>query len=338
MKVTTVGIDVAKNIFQLHGVDADGKVAVQKRVTRAKLRETIAQLPPCLIGMEACGSAQYWAREFQRLGHMVKLISPQFVRPYVKGNKNDSRDAEAICEAVSRPHMRFVPLKTVESQDIQAIHRLRSRLIKERTALVNQIRGLLAERGIVIAQGITRLRNQLPVIVEDETNELTPLSREVLRELYEELVALDERVTRADAMVHRVFTQSTACQKLAQVEGIGPVVATALVAAVGNAQEFANGRHLAAWLGLVPRQSSTGGKERLLGISKRGDRYLRTLLIHGARATVHHARQKTDARSRWIVSLEQRRGKNIATVAIANKNARIAWALLTSNAEYRKAA
>jgi transposase len=176
------------------------------------------------------------------------------------------------------------------------------------------------------------------VIVEDANNALTPLGREVIRELYEELVALDDRVTRADAMVQRVFAQSAACQKLAQVEGIGPVVATALVAAVGNAREFANGRHLAAWLGLVPRQCSSGGKERLLGISKRGDRYLRALLVHGARATVHRARHKTDARSRWIVNLEQRRGKNIATVAIANKNARIAWALLTSGAEYRQAA
>jgi transposase len=338
MKVTTLGIDLAKSIFQLHGVNAHGKVALQKRVTRSKLLATVAQLPPCLIGMEACGSAQYWARELQQLGHTVKLISPQFVKPYVKGNKNDRRDAEAICEAVSRPHMRFVPLKNVESQDIQAIHRMRSRLIKERTALGNQIRGLLAERGIVMPQGITRLRKQLPVIVEDLNNALTPLGREVIRELYEEFVALDERVTRADNLVQRVFTQSAACQKLARVEGIGPVVATALVAAVGNAREFANGRHLAAWLGLVPRQCSSGGKERLLGISKRGDRYLRTLLIHGARATVHRAQHKTDARSRWIMSLEQRRGKNIATVAIANKNARIAWVLLTSDAEYRQAA
>jgi len=338
MNCTTLGIDVAKQVFQLHGVDERGHVVVQKRVSRGKLRETIAQLPACMIGMEACSSAQYWARELQQLGHTVKLISPQFVKPYVKGNKNDSRDAEAICEAVSRPHMRFVPLKTVESQDIQAIHRLRSRLIKERTALVNQIRGLLAERGIVIAQGIPRLRKQLPMILEDVEGALTPLSREVMRELYEELVALDERVIRADALVQRVFTQSAACQKLAKIEGIGPVIATALVAAVGKAQEFANGRHLAAWLGVVPRQYSTGGKERLLGISKRGDRYLRTLLIHGARATVHWARRKTDARSRWIMSLEQRRGKNIAAVAIANKNARIAWALLTTEAEYRQAA
>ena len=174
MNCTTLGIDVAKQVFQLHGVDERGQVVVQKRVTRAKFRETVAQLPPCLIGMEACGSAQYWAREFQQLGHTVKLISPQFVKPYVKGNKSDSRDAEAICEAVSRPHMRFVPLKTVESQDIQAIHRMRSRLVKDRTALGNQIRGLLAERGIVIAQGMTRLRQQLPLIVEDEANELTP--------------------------------------------------------------------------------------------------------------------------------------------------------------------
>jgi transposase len=334
----TLGIDLAKSIFQLHGVDAHGKVAVQKRVTRAKLRDTIAQLPPCLIGMEACGSAQYWAREFQQLGHTVKLISPQFVKPDGKGNKNDSRDAEAICEAVSRPNMRFVPLKTVESQDIQAIHRMRSRLIKGRTALVNQIRGLLAERGMVIAQGITRLRKQLPVLVEDQKNEWTPLSREVMRELYEQLVTLDEQIGRADHLVHRIFTESVACQKLAQVEGIGPVVATALVAAVGTAKEFTNGRHLAAWLGLVPRQHSSGGREQRLGISKRGDRYLRALLIPGARATVHRARRKTDARSRWIMSLEHRRGKNIATVAIANKNARSAWALLTSDAEYRKAA
>jgi len=243
-----------------------------------------------------------------------------------------------MCEAVSRPHMRFVPLKTVESHEIQAIHRMRSLLIKERTALVNQVRGLLAERGIVLAQGITRLRTQLPTIVEDLGNQLTPLSREVRRELYEQLGALDERIARADRMVQRVFAENTQCQKLACVEGIGPVSATALVAAVGNAQEFANGRQLAAWLGLVPRQCSSGGKERLLGISKRGDRYLRTLLIHGARATVHHARRKTDARSWWIMSLEQRRGKNIATVASANKNARLAWALLTSDAKYRKAA
>src|SRR5262245_27469249 len=236
MNGTTLGIDLAKQVFQLHGVDAHGQVVVQKRVARSKLRATIAQLPACVIGMEACGSAQYWAREFQKLGHTVKLISPQFVKPYVKGNKNDSRDAEAICEAVSRPNMRFVPLKTVESQDIQAIHRMRSRLIKERTALVNQIRGLLAEQGIVIAQGITRLRKQLPIIVEDLGNELTPLSREVMRDLYEQLVAFDERVTRADHLVRRVFHENPQCQQLAQIEGVGPVVATALLAAVGDAR------------------------------------------------------------------------------------------------------
>src|SRR5262245_34015095 len=226
MNGTTLGIDLAKQVFQLHGVDAHGQVVVQKRVARSKLRATIAQLPACLIGMEACSSAQYWAREFQQLGHTVKLISPQFVKPYVKGNKNDSRDAEAICEAVSRPHMRFVPLKTVESQDIQAIHRMRSRLIKDRTALVNQVRGLLAERGIIIAQGITRLRQQLPVIIEDRGNELTPLSREVMRELYDQMVGLDERIAHADRLVQRVFTDTAQCQKLAQIEGIGPVIAT----------------------------------------------------------------------------------------------------------------
>src|SRR5262245_47880409 len=242
MNCTTLGIDLAKTLFQLHGVEARGPVVVHKRVSRKTLRETVAQRPACLIGMEAWSSSQYWAREFQPLGHTVKLISPQFVKPYVKGNKNESRDAEAICEAVARPHMRFVLLKTVESQDIQALHRPRSRLITERTALVNQIRGLLAERGIVVVQGITQLRQQLPVIVEDLNDALTPLGRAVMRELYEELLALDERVTRAGAMVQRVFAHSAACQKLAQVEGIGPVVATALVAAVGNAQAFADGR------------------------------------------------------------------------------------------------
>jgi transposase len=278
MNCTTLGVDVAKNVFQLHGVDERGQVAMQKRVSRSKLLATVAQLPPGVIGMEACGSAQYWARELQQFGHTVKLISPQFVKPYVKGNKNDSRDAEAICEAVSRPHMRFVALKTVESQDIQALHRVRSRLIQERTAVVNQVRGLLAERGILIAQGIAKVRKQLPAIVEDVENRLTPLGREVMRDLYEHLVTLDQRSTRYDDHLQRLFPTHPQCQKLGKVEGIGPVVATALVAAVGDARVFANGRHVAAWLGLVPRQHSSGGKDRLLGISKRGDGYVRSLL------------------------------------------------------------
>jgi transposase len=290
------------------------------------------------MGREACGSAQYGAREFQQLGHTVKLISPQFVKPYVKGNKKDSRDAEAICEAGARPPMRFVPLKTVESQDIHALPRRRSRLSKERTALGNQGRGLLAERGIGIAQGLTRRRQQLPTSGEDEGNAWTPLSREVRPELSEQLVALAERLAHADPLGQRVFAEIVQCQKLAQGEGLGPVSATALGAAVGTAQEFANGRPRAACLGLVPRQGSSGGKERLRGSSQRGDRYLRTLLIHGARAPVPRARRKTAARSRWLVSLEPRRGKNLAPVASANKNARSAWARVTSEAEYRKAA
>ncbi len=334
MNVTTLGIDLAKSIFHLQGVNAHGKVAVQKRETRSKLLATVAQLSPCLIGMEACGSAQYWAREFQQLGHAVKLISPQFVKPSVKGNKNDSCDTEAICEAVSRPHMRFVPLKTVKSQDIQAIHRMRRRLIAERTALVNQIRGLLAERGIVIAQGITRLRQQLPTIVEDEENALTPLSREVMRELQAELVALDERIMRTDRMVQRVFAENAHCQKLAQVEGIGPVVATALMATIGNANAFQHGRQLAAGLGLVPRQHSTGGKPRLRGISKRGDIYLRTLLIHGARSVVHATARQTEPPTTWPKALRARRNPNIAAVALANKHARLVWALWAHAREY----
>jgi len=226
MKVTAIGLDLAKSVFQVHGVDEKGHVLLRRALRRAQVALFFSNLPPCLIGMEACSSAHWWARKLEAMGHTVRLMAPQFVKPYVKGNKNDSRDAEAICEAVSRPHMRLVPLKTVESQDIQALHRLRSRLIKERTALVNQVRGLLAERGIVLAQRITRLRQQLPMIVEDLDNELTPLGREMMRELYDQLVALDERIGRADHLVPRVFTENAQCQKLARVEGIGPVIAT----------------------------------------------------------------------------------------------------------------
>jgi transposase len=337
-QVATLGIDAAKNLFQLHGVDAHGKIVLKKRLVRHKVLAFVAGLAPCLIGLEASGSAHYWARELTKLGHTVQLISPQFVKPYVKGNKNDPNDAEAICEAVGRPHMRFVPIKSVDQQDMQALHRIRERQIKARTALVNQIRGLLAESGVVMPKGVAQVRQKLPFILEDAENGLTMLAREWLQALAAELPALDQRIQETNTRIQRVFENHEACQRLAQLEGVGPLTATALVAAVGEATTFKNGREFAAWLGLVPRQHSTGGKPLLLGISKRGDRYLRTLLIHGARATVHRARRKTDVRSRWIVSLEQRRGKNIAVVAIANKNARIAWALLTSEAEYRKAA
>jgi len=336
MKTTTLGIDVAKNIFQLHGVNERGKVVVTRRVTRGKFMEVMANLPPCLVGMEACIGANYWAREFEKLGHTVKLMSPKFVRPYVKTNKNDSRDAEGICEAVSRPTMRFVPIKTIEQQDIQALHRSRTLLMKNRTALINQIRGLLLEYGVVIGKSPGKVRRILPTLLEDEATALTPFAKETFGELYDQLVDLDERLEKIDGRLERFFDVHPVCQRIAAIPGIGPLTATALVAAIHDPKLFRNGRHLAAWFGLVPRQHSSGEKVSLGGISKRGNRYLRTLLIHGARAVISHVEKKKDGLSLWIKRLKERSGTAVAAVALANKNARVIWALLAHDDVYRK--
>jgi transposase len=337
MQITVVGIDLAKNVFQLHGVDNQGTVVVRKKLTRPKLLPFVAQLAPCRLGMEACQGAHYWARAMRKLGHDVRLVSPQFVTPYRKSQKNDPNDAAAICEAVSRPHMRFVPIKEVEHQDIQALHRARQLLIKQRTALCNQIRGLLSEYGIVVAQGVHRLRKSLPALLENVDNGLTLASRELFQELYQQLVWLDERIEVMESKILQVFTTTETCQRLADIEGIGPIIATALYAAVPQARVFKNGRHLAAWVGLVPRQHSTGGKSVLLGISKRGDRYLRALLIHGARAVVYRWKDQPNpwARAQWLQQLIARRGINCATVALANKMARVAWVLLSKGVRYQ---
>jgi len=336
MQVTVAGLDISKQVFQLHGVSAEGKVALRKRLRRSQMAAFMAQLPPCLIGIEAGAGAHYWARVLQQSGHEVKLISPQYVKPYVKGNKNDSNDAEAICEAVSRPNMRFVAVKSVEQQDLQMLHRVRERCIKARTALANQIRGLLSEYGIVLPIGIHRLRQALPGLLDAEA--LTPLGREVFSQLYEQLVALDQQVKSCEQRITVWFKTNPTCQRLAQVEGSGPLTATAFVAAIANPAVFKNGRQVSAWLGLVPRQASTGGKTVLLGISKRGDCYLRSLLIHGARAVMRYAKQKDVERYRWVRQVMQRRGVNRATVALANKNARRLWALMRGPSEARHAA
>jgi transposase len=337
-KVTTVGLDLAKNVFQVHGVDKQGKTIVRRKLRRGQVREYFAKLPPCLVGMEACGGAHYWARELSALGHTVKLMSPQFVKPYVKSNKNDANDAEGICEAVARPTMRFVAIKGIEHQDLQAVHRIRQRLIEERTAVVNQVRGLLAEYGIVIGKGINQVRAGLPVILEDGENDLTGFARELFNALREELIAVDERIAGFDRRIAAVHAANSLSQKLAEVEGVGPMTATAFLAAVVDAKQFANGRQCAAWIGLVPRQDSSGGKTVLLGISKRGNCYLRTLLIHGARSVLRASGNKTDGRSRWLNGVEARRGHNVAAVALANKNARILWALAAGEETYRVAA
>jgi transposase len=285
--------------------------------------------------MEACAGAHYWARQIQKLGHTARLMSPHFVTAYRKNQKNDGNDAEAICEAVGRPSMRFVPIKSASQQDIQAVHRIRFQLIKWRTALANKVRGLLGEYGIVVAQGIAPLRRELPLILDDEENQLSGLFREMLGEMAERLKLLDQRIRQYDSRVERVFGQDERCPRLAQVEGVGPLVATALVAAVGNAHEFKNGRELSAWLGLVPRQHSSGGRNVLLGISKRGDRYLRTLLIHGARSAIRVVERRRDPRSLAISRLKARRGSNVAAVALANHIARVLWALLKKGEDYR---
>jgi transposase len=334
-KIRVLGIDIAKLVFHIVGMDDTGHVVLRKRITRGELLHFIATLPPVLIGMEACGSAHYWARRFREQGHEVRLIAPQFVKAYVKSPKNDTRDAEAICEAVTRPTMRFVPIKQLEQQDLQALHRVRERLIKARTALVNEIRGLLSEYGIVLPQGMSKFRTSVVRQLEDERTKLTPLSTEVFWQLYDEFLALEKRVAYYNEKLQALARAHPVCQRVQAIPGIGPLTATALVAAVPDATHFKNGRQFAAWLGLVPREHSTGGRPRLLGISKRGDVYLRTLFVHGARATLRWVDTKPDDRSQWLKALIARRGKNRAAVALANKNARIVWALLAHNQEYQ---
>ena len=334
MKIMRIGLDLAKNVFHVHGVDIQGKKVLGRQLKRSQMMEFFQKLSPCLIGMEACASSHYWARTLAVMGHDVKLIAPQFVKPYVKGNKNDANDAEAICEAVSRPNMRFVPVKTIEQQDIQALHRIRSELVHQRTAKVNQIRGLLGEYGITVEQRVTALRKRLPEILEDAENGLTVDFRALLDGLREDLVNLDGRITTLDLAIQNLAQEHAGAKRLQQLRGIGPITATALIAALGDGRMFDRGRDAAAWCGLVPGQHSSGGKDKLLGISKRGDAYLRTLLIHGARSAILAAKDKEDRLSRWLQSLCSRRNKNIAAVALANKTMRMAWALLTSEQDY----
>ena len=335
MKSTTIGIDLAKNAIQVQGVDERGKPVLKKQLKRHQVAAFFGNLAPCLIGMEACASAHHWARKLQALGHSVKLMAPQFVKPYVKTNKNDAADAEAICEAVSRPNMRFVPIKNGEQQAVLALHRARQGFVKARTAQANQIRGLLAEYGIVIPQGIGHIAKRLPEILEDGENNLPGSFRELLDRLGNHLKELDRQVGELEVQIQGWHRQNEASKKLAQIPGIGPITASALVASIGDAKSFDNGRQLAAWLGLVPRQHSSGGKQVLLGISKRGDTYLRTLLIHGARAVIRVAERKMDRADSWLARIMGRRNKNVAAVALANKNARTVWALLAHGRDYQ---
>lgn len=337
MNITTLGIDLAKSVFQIHGVDERGKVQVRKRLRRGQVAHFFANLPPCLIGMEACTGAHFWARKLTELGHTVKLIAPQFVKPYVKTNKNDAADAEAICEAVGRPGMRFVSVKSSEQQALLALHRVRQSFVKARTAQANQIRGLLSEFGIVFSQGITWVTKTLPVILEDASNNLPGASRALFSRLFEHFRELDRQAKELERQIEIWHRQNQASTRLEKIPGIGPLTASALVATIADARTYKNGRQLAASLGLVPRQNSSGAKQQLLGISKRGDVYLRTLLIHGARAVLRQYRRcgKMARAEGWFERLAARRNPNVAVVALANKNARIAWALLAHGRTYQ---
>ena len=333
MKITTIGLDLAKSVFQVHGVNAQGHTVLTRQLRREQLSAFFAKLPPCLIGMEACASAHHWARLLRDQGHDVRLIAAQFVKPYVKSNKNDAADAQAICEAVTRPSMRFVAIKSVEQQAVLSLHRAREGFVKARSAAANQIRGLLAEFGLILPQGIAHVTRRVPALLESALARLPGPFVELIRTLVEHLRALDTQVQALERAIVHGHRANPVSQRLAQLPGIGPITASALAASVGDPRLFKNGRQLAAWLGLVPRQHSSGGKATLLGISKRGDGYLRKLLLLGAQSVLIRARAQAD-RTTWLGQLLVRRPLNVVAIALANKNARIAWALMAHDTPY----
>jgi transposase len=335
MKITTVGIDLAKNAFQVHGVDERGKVVLRKQLRRSQVSLFFANLPPCLIGMEACASAHHWGRMLQSYGHTVRLMASQFVKPYVKTKKNEAADAEAICEAVSRANMRFVPIKSIEQQAILSIHRVRQGFVKARTAQANQIRGLLGEFGLVIPQGIYNVAKRVPELLEDASAGLPAAFRQLIERLTEHLKELDLQVRDFERQIIAWHRGSELSRNLEAIPGIGPLAASALVASIADPHSFDNGRQVSAWLGLVPRQHSSGGKPTPLGMSKCGAAYLRTLLIHGARSAILAAKLRVDNTNGWLTNLLNRRHPNIAAVALANKNVRTVWAILAHGREFK---
>lgn len=336
-KITTIGLDLAKHLFHVVCCDQRGKLIKKRMLRRSQVLPYFANLAACRVGIEACAGAHYWARELGALGHQVKLIAPQFVTPYRRGHKNDYNDALAIAQAVVNPEMRFVPVKHPAQQDIQALHRLRERRIADRTALCNQLRGLLMEYGLVLPKGISTLRKRLPELLEDADNGLSELLRRLLTQCYQGLCELDRQIAFFTRELQQVSTQQAGCRRLQTIPGYGPIVASLFHSVVGDGASYRRGREVSAALGLVPRQHSSGGKVRLLGISKCGNRYLRSLLVHGARAVVIQAVHKEDRLSRWINRIRARGGINKATVALANKMARLGWAILAHGTEYRSA-
>lgn len=333
--ISFLGLDIAKNVFHAVGLDALGKQVFKRKLSRSKLLPFFGNMTPCQVSMEGCASSHYWARELSKLGHTVKLLPAQHVKPFVRGNKNDFNDALAIAEASRVPEMRPVAAKTVEQQSIQGIHRLRRSAVADRTALSNQVRGLLAEFGIVMNQGIGTLRKRLPDILEDAENDLPDFFRRALWLKQNQLKELTELVDDLSRLIQSEARQHDEIKRLQSIPGFGAIVASTFYSVIGDGQAFKSGRDVSAALGLVPRQHSSGGRNTLMGISKKGDKYLRSLLVHGARSVVNYAHRKEDKLSLWVTRLIDKRGKNKAIVALANKLARIAWAITTSKSEYR---
>ena len=340
MKITLLGIDLAKGSFQLHGVDASGKAILRRQLSRKKFIEFMAQVPQTVVAMEACGGAHAWARKFRAQGHEVKLIAAKFVKPFVKSQKNDRNDAEAIAEAASRPSMRFVGVKEIWQQELQSLHRIRAMLIHDKTALSNQIRGFLTEFGIVGPVGFAKLRELVQLSLEDAENDLTTIMRELLDGLWRRTLKIDQELDEINLLITKIAKASEPCRRLCEVPGVGPMVATAMVSALGDPKTFRKGRDASAWLGLVPKQHSTGGKTVLLGITKRGDRSLRSLVVQGARSLVLSVQNKTelaaeDKLGRWIKKNLDIKGFNKTAIAVANKNVRVMWRLLAHEESYK---
>ncbi len=333
-KINTIGVDLAKNVFHLCIQDNKGHILKKIKLGRSQFKHFLGTTPVSRIVYESCATSHYWVRIAARYGHQARLIHPAYVKPYLKTNKNDFNDAEAICEADSRPTMRYVSAKTIEQQDIQLLHRIRQRQVQQRTALVNQIRGQLLEYGIAIPKGISRVRSQLAGILEDGENELTSQARMLFDGLRQELCDLDKRIRNADKRITQLANAHPICQRLMAIPGIGPMTATALISVIGNANNFKNGREFSAWLGLVPIQYSTGGQQRLLGISKRGDGYLRVLLVQGALSAITRCKGRTDSQLLWARQLHTKKGLQKAAVALANKMARIVWSVMAKDHDY----
>jgi transposase len=335
MHITTIGIDLAKTNFSLVGSDKHGKIALRKTVKRNKLLSCIAQCPPCLIGLEACSGAHYWAREFEKLGHRVRIIAAKFIEPYRKGGKNDNNDAEAICEAVRRPNIWFVPVKTADQQAQLCVHRVRQGVVRDRTSWINRLRGLLAEFGIILPKGRYSAQAAIPTLLTDEENGLPPLARTMIHDLWLNIQQANAQILGYDRELAKLARKDETARRLMTIPGVGEQVATGIVASVPDPRLFKNSRQFSAWLGLVPRQYTTGGKIRLGRITKRGDKYLRMCLVHGARAVIANLGDKQDQVSCWIRGVIERRGYLRAVVALAARNARLIWTLMVKRENYR---